>query len=47
MSWPSRQQRALHRIEKTLLADDRHLGSLFAVFTRNRAPASTKASGTP
>lgn len=34
MSWPSRQRRALNRIEKTLLADDLRLGSLFAVFTR-------------
>jgi hypothetical protein len=34
MSWSSRQRRLLNRIEKTLLADDLRLGSLFAVFTR-------------
>src|ERR1700722_5417281 len=33
-SWPGRQRRVLNRIEKTLLADDLRLGSLFAVFTR-------------
>ena len=34
MSLPARQQRALDRIEKTLLADDPRFGSLFAIFTR-------------
>jgi hypothetical protein len=34
MSLPARQQRALDRIEKTLLADDARFGSLFAIFTR-------------
>lgn len=34
MSLPARQQRALDRIEKTLLADDPRLGSMFAIFTR-------------
>jgi hypothetical protein len=34
VSRAARQQRALDRIEKTLLADDLPLGSLFAVFTR-------------
>jgi hypothetical protein len=34
MSLPVRQQRALKRIEKTLLADDVPLGSLFTIFTR-------------
>jgi hypothetical protein len=34
MSQPARQQRALDRIEKTLLADDPGLGSMFAIFTR-------------
>jgi hypothetical protein len=34
MSLPSGQQRALARIEKTLLADDPRFGSLFAIFTR-------------
>jgi hypothetical protein len=33
MSWPAGQQRVLDRIEETLLADDQHLGSLFAFFT--------------
>lgn len=34
MSLPACQQRALDRIEKTLLADDPRFGSLFAIFTR-------------
>jgi hypothetical protein len=34
MSLPARQQRALDRIEKTLMADDPRFGSLFAIFTR-------------
>jgi Protein of unknown function (DUF3040) len=34
MSLPGSQQRALDQIERTLLADDRRLGSLFAFFTR-------------
>jgi hypothetical protein len=34
VSWFGRQQRVLNRIEKRLLADDRRLGALFAVFTR-------------
>jgi Protein of unknown function (DUF3040) len=34
MSLPARQQRALDRIEKALLADDPRFGSLFAIFTR-------------
>jgi hypothetical protein len=34
MSLPRRQQRALNRIEKTLLAGDPRLGSLFAIFAR-------------
>jgi hypothetical protein len=34
MSLPARQQSALDRIEKALLADDPRFGSLFAIFTR-------------
>jgi hypothetical protein len=34
VSLPACQQRALERIEKTLLAGDPRLGSLFAIFTR-------------
>jgi hypothetical protein len=34
MSLPASQQRKLGGIEKTLLADDLRLGSLFAIFTR-------------
>jgi hypothetical protein len=34
MSLRARQQRALHRIEQTLAADDPRLGSMFAIFTR-------------
>lgn len=34
MSWPGRQRWVLNRIEKRLLAEDRHLGSRFAVFAR-------------
>lgn len=34
MSLPMRQRRALNRIEKTLLAGDPGLGSLFAIFAR-------------
>lgn len=34
MSLPAGQQRALIRIEKTLLADDPRFGSLFTIFTR-------------
>lgn len=34
MSLPMRQQRALNRIEKALLAGDPRLGSLFAIFAR-------------
>jgi hypothetical protein len=34
MSLPGSQQRALDQIERTLLEDDRRLGSLFAFFTR-------------
>ena len=34
MSLPPSEQRALGGIEKTLLADDLPLGSLFAIFTR-------------
>jgi hypothetical protein len=34
MSLPARQQRALDRIEKALLADDPRFGSPFALFTR-------------
>ncbi len=33
-SLPARQQRALDQIEKTLLADDPRLRSMFAIFTR-------------
>jgi len=32
MSWPTRQQRVLEQIEKTLLADDYRLAALFAFF---------------
>jgi nitrate reductase NapE component len=38
MSFPARQQRTLDRIEKTLLADDPRLGSLFANFTSLASP---------
>ena len=38
MSWHARQQRALKKIEKTLLADDLCFGSLFAIFTRLTSP---------
>jgi hypothetical protein len=38
MSFPARQQRTLYRIEKTLLADDPRLGSLFANFTSLASP---------
>jgi hypothetical protein len=38
MSFPTRQQRTLDRIEKTLLADDPLLGSLFATFTSLASP---------
>jgi hypothetical protein len=38
MSFPTRQQRTLDRIEKTLLADDPRLGSLFANFTSLPSP---------
>jgi Protein of unknown function (DUF3040) len=34
VSLPVREQRALKRIEKRLLADDVSLGSLFTIFTR-------------
>ena len=34
MSLPARQQHALDRIEKALLADDPPFGSRFAIFTR-------------
>jgi hypothetical protein len=34
MSLPACQQRALDRIEKTLMAGDPRLGSLFAIFNR-------------
>ena len=38
MSLPARQQRALDRIERTLLAGDPRFGSLFAIFTRLASP---------
>lgn len=34
MSLPTRQQRALDRIEQALAAEDPRLGSMFAIFTR-------------
>jgi hypothetical protein len=34
MSLPARQQHVLDRIERTLVAEEPRLGSLFAVFTR-------------
>jgi Protein of unknown function (DUF3040) len=45
MSWPSRQQRVLEQIEKTLLADDYRLAALFAYFaglTRDDARPGTE-----
>ena len=38
ISIPTRQQRTLDCIEKTLLADDPRLGSLFANFTSRALP---------
>ncbi len=38
MSLPTRQQRTFDRLEKTLVADDPRLGSLFAIFTMLASP---------